>query len=175
MFTWHRNSSPATNVRKSPAEAARPRPPEGGRAGRSAVGRMTAPGRPRVGGLEPPVPAIFWLLFVRTKSNRRVRLCNDPIEGSCTIRFCAATRCGRAESWGRVAPGALESNNSPLAPGWRGALSPRHHTPAHPIHPPFEKSVQPVLLTAGNKHLPATKAIQNILLPSGVQLAEDIV
>ena len=39
------------NPHKSPAEEVRPK------------------GGPERGGLEPPVPAIFWLLFVRTKSN----------------------------------------------------------------------------------------------------------
>ena len=35
--------------------------------------------------------------------------------------------------------------------------------------------MQAILLTAGNKNLPAAQTVQNILLPLGIQLTEHIV
>ena len=51
------------------------------------------------------VLARFCLLLPRGKSRRGVKIAHDPIEGSCTIKFYAATRCGRVESRGRIGPG----------------------------------------------------------------------
>ena len=43
---------------------------------------------------KPPVGRPTAAILTDCKGNRR-RLCNDPIEGSCTIKFCTAPRWGR--------------------------------------------------------------------------------
>ncbi len=73
------------NPHKSPAEEVRPK------------------GGPERGGLEPPVPAIFWLLFVRTKSNWTA--CGRRAGRSAEGRMMAPGAWGRAgPTSGRAAP-----------------------------------------------------------------------
>ena len=54
--------------------------------------------KPSAGVCRPQAANKFQSFFPR----HVLRFCNDPIEGSCKIKFCTATRCGRAESWEKL-------------------------------------------------------------------------